>query len=49
MSSMAASEILFDTGNNSEIFAQNVKAKGIDLTNLDFAIVSPGMAITPAA
>lgn len=32
--------ILFDTGNNSEIFAQNVKAKGIDLTNLDFAIVS---------
>jgi len=32
--------ILFDTGNNSEIFAQNVKAKGVDLTNLDFAIIS---------
>ena len=25
--------ILFDTGNNSDIFAQNVKAKGVDLTN----------------
>ncbi len=32
--------ILFDTGNNSEIFAHNVAAKGIDLTKLDFAIVS---------
>jgi 7,8-dihydropterin-6-yl-methyl-4-(beta-D-ribofuranosyl)aminobenzene 5'-phosphate synthase len=32
--------ILFDTGNNSEIFAHNVKAKGVDLTKLDFAIVS---------
>ena len=32
--------ILFDTGNNAEIFAHNVAAKGIDLTNLDFAIVS---------
>lgn len=32
--------ILFDTGNNSEIFAHNIKAKGIDLTKLDFAIVS---------
>ena len=32
--------ILFDTGNNAEIFAHNVKAKGIDLTKLDFAIVS---------
>ena len=32
--------ILFDTGNNAEIFAHNVAAKGIDLTRLDFAIVS---------
>src|SRR5262249_519876 len=32
--------ILFDTGNNAEIFAHNVEAKGIDLTRLDFAVVS---------
>lgn len=32
--------ILFDTGNNAEIFAHNVKEKGVDLTNLDFAVVS---------
>jgi 7,8-dihydropterin-6-yl-methyl-4-(beta-D-ribofuranosyl)aminobenzene 5'-phosphate synthase len=32
--------ILFDTGNNAEIFAHNVQAKDIDLTTLDFAIVS---------
>ena len=32
--------ILFDTGNNAEIFAHNVKAKGIDLTELDFVVVS---------
>lgn len=32
--------ILFDTGNNAEIFAHNVKAKGIDLTRLDFVVVS---------
>src|SRR5262249_11255193 len=32
--------ILFDTGNNAEIFAHNVAAKGIDLTRLDFAIAS---------
>ena len=32
--------ILFDTGNNAEIFAHNVEAKGVDLTKLDFAIVS---------
>lgn len=31
--------ILFDTGNNAEIFAHNVKVKGVDLTQLDFAIV----------
>lgn len=32
--------ILFDTGNNSEIFAKNVKAKGVDLTKLDFVVMS---------
>ena len=32
--------ILFDTGNNSEIFAHNVKAKGVDLTKLDFVVMS---------
>jgi 7,8-dihydropterin-6-yl-methyl-4-(beta-D-ribofuranosyl)aminobenzene 5'-phosphate synthase len=32
--------ILFDTGNNADIFAHNVEAKGIDLRQLDFAVVS---------
>ena len=32
--------ILFDTGNNSDILAQNAKAKGIDLSKLDFVVVS---------
>jgi 7,8-dihydropterin-6-yl-methyl-4-(beta-D-ribofuranosyl)aminobenzene 5'-phosphate synthase len=32
--------VLFDTGNNADIFAHNVAAKGIDLTQLDFAVVS---------
>ena len=32
--------ILFDAGNNPDILAQNAKAKGIDLSKLDFAIVS---------
>lgn len=32
--------ILFDTGNNAEIFAHNVAEEGIDLTKLDFAVVS---------
>ena len=32
--------ILFDSGNNAEIFAHNVEAKGVDLKQLDFAIVS---------
>ncbi len=32
--------ILFDTGNNSEIFAHNVKARGIDLTRLDLVVMS---------
>ena len=32
--------ILFDTGNNADIFAHNVKAKGADLTKLDFVVIS---------
>jgi 7,8-dihydropterin-6-yl-methyl-4-(beta-D-ribofuranosyl)aminobenzene 5'-phosphate synthase len=32
--------ILFDTGNDPAIFAKNVKAKGIDLTKLDFVVLS---------
>jgi 7,8-dihydropterin-6-yl-methyl-4-(beta-D-ribofuranosyl)aminobenzene 5'-phosphate synthase len=32
--------ILFDTGNNADIFAHNVHAKGIDLKQLDFAVIS---------
>src|SRR5947209_3156991 len=32
--------ILFDTGNNAEIFERNVKALGVDLTKLDFVVIS---------
>jgi 7,8-dihydropterin-6-yl-methyl-4-(beta-D-ribofuranosyl)aminobenzene 5'-phosphate synthase len=32
--------ILFDTGNDAEIFAHNVAARGVDLTKLDFAVIS---------
>ena len=32
--------ILFDTGNNADTFAHNVKALGIDLKKLDFAVIS---------
>lgn len=32
--------ILFDTGNNSDIFAHNAKALGVDLTRLDFVVIS---------
>jgi 7,8-dihydropterin-6-yl-methyl-4-(beta-D-ribofuranosyl)aminobenzene 5'-phosphate synthase len=32
--------ILFDTGNNPDILAQNAKAKGIELSGLDFVIMS---------
>ena len=32
--------ILFDTGNNPDILAQNAKAKGVDLTTLDFVVMS---------
>ena len=32
--------MLFDTGNNPDILAQNVKTKGIDLSTLDFVVMS---------
>ena len=37
---IAGKRILFDTGNNADIFASNVKAKGIDLTSIDFVVLS---------
>lgn len=32
--------ILFDTGDNPDILAKNAKAKGVDLANLDFVVMS---------
>src|SRR5580704_19747318 len=32
--------ILFDTGNNADIFEHNVKALGVDLTKIDFVVMS---------
>ena len=32
--------ILFDTGNNPDILARNAKAKGVDLSKLDFVVMS---------
>jgi 7,8-dihydropterin-6-yl-methyl-4-(beta-D-ribofuranosyl)aminobenzene 5'-phosphate synthase len=37
---IAGKRILFDTGNDADIFAANVKAKGIDLANIDFVVLS---------
>ena len=37
---VAGKRILFDTGNDRDIFAANVKAKGVDLTNLDLVVLS---------
>jgi 7,8-dihydropterin-6-yl-methyl-4-(beta-D-ribofuranosyl)aminobenzene 5'-phosphate synthase len=37
---VAGKRILFDTGDNANIFAANVKAKGVDLTSLDFVVLS---------
>jgi 7,8-dihydropterin-6-yl-methyl-4-(beta-D-ribofuranosyl)aminobenzene 5'-phosphate synthase len=36
----AGKRILFDTGNDADIFAANVKAKGLDLKTLDFVVLS---------
>ncbi|HEX6827438.1 MAG TPA: MBL fold metallo-hydrolase, partial [Burkholderiales bacterium] len=32
--------ILFDTGDNADILARNAKAKGVDLSSLDFVVMS---------
>ncbi|HWZ59927.1 MAG TPA: MBL fold metallo-hydrolase [Gemmatimonadaceae bacterium] len=32
--------ILFDTGNNADVFAHNVSALGVDLWRLDFVVIS---------
>src|SRR5690242_11243199 len=32
--------ILFDTGDNPDILAKNARAKGVDLSRLDFAVLS---------
>jgi 7,8-dihydropterin-6-yl-methyl-4-(beta-D-ribofuranosyl)aminobenzene 5'-phosphate synthase len=37
---VAGKRILFDTGNDRDIFAANIKARGIDLTKLDFVVMS---------
>src|ERR1700737_468351 len=37
---IAGKRILFDTGNNADMFAANVKAKGVDLKTLDFVVLS---------
>jgi 7,8-dihydropterin-6-yl-methyl-4-(beta-D-ribofuranosyl)aminobenzene 5'-phosphate synthase len=37
---VAGKRILFDTGNDRDIFAANVKAKGVDLNNIDFVVLS---------
>jgi 7,8-dihydropterin-6-yl-methyl-4-(beta-D-ribofuranosyl)aminobenzene 5'-phosphate synthase len=36
----AGKRILFDTGNNPEILAQNAQAKHVDLSRLDFVVLS---------
>src|SRR6266849_5331310 len=37
---IAGKRILFDTGNDADIFTANVKAKGVDLKTLDFVVLS---------
>jgi 7,8-dihydropterin-6-yl-methyl-4-(beta-D-ribofuranosyl)aminobenzene 5'-phosphate synthase len=37
---ISGKRILFDTGDNPEILAKNAKAKGVDLTKLDFVVLS---------
>src|SRR5689334_15665691 len=32
--------ILFDTGNNADVFANNVRALGVDLRTIDFVVIS---------
>ena len=37
---ISGKRILFDTGNDADIFEANVKAKNIDLTSIDFVVLS---------
>src|SRR5215217_2669649 len=37
---VAGKRVLFDTGNDPDIFAANIKAKSIDLTSIDFVVLS---------
>ncbi len=37
---IAGKRILFDAGDDAKIFAANVKAKGVNLSNLDFVVLS---------
>src|ERR1700694_6077816 len=37
---IAGKRILFDTGDDTDIFAANVKAKAVDLKTLDFVVLS---------
>jgi len=37
---ISGKRILFDTGGDPEILAKNAKAKGVDLTKLDFVVLS---------
>ena len=37
---IAGKRILFDTGDDRDVFAANVKAKNVDLTKLDFVVLS---------
>jgi 7,8-dihydropterin-6-yl-methyl-4-(beta-D-ribofuranosyl)aminobenzene 5'-phosphate synthase len=37
---ISGKRILFDTGNDADIFAANVKARGVDLKTLDFVVLS---------
>ncbi|MGZ5874867.1 MAG: MBL fold metallo-hydrolase [Bradyrhizobium sp.] len=37
---VAGKRILFDTGDDADIFATNVRAKGVDLKTLDFVVLS---------
>jgi 7,8-dihydropterin-6-yl-methyl-4-(beta-D-ribofuranosyl)aminobenzene 5'-phosphate synthase len=37
---VAGKRVLFDTGNNGEVLAANARAKGIDLSRLDFVVMS---------
>ena len=37
---ISGKRILFDTGNDQDIFAANIKAKNIDLTSIDFVVLS---------